>query len=153
MAEEQLIALQAVHGETSLSGIKASVNTGNDLLEIAEAMLAGEIANATSDYAAAVEHFSKAVRLQDQLRYMEPPDWLHSTRLYLGQALINAGQPDNAISVFERDLQLLQNNGWALRGLADALRVAGKPERATSVEMRFAEAWEHADIKLSGTHF
>ncbi|MDF1622115.1 tetratricopeptide repeat protein [Pseudohongiella nitratireducens] len=152
-AREELAALQSTRTSPGLSAIKASVNTASDLLGIAEAMLAGEIANAELDYDMAIKHFAHGVSLQEQLAYMEPPDWLQSTRLYLGQALINAGRPEDAVAVFERDLQLLQNNGWALRGLADALHAAEDPERAARIEVRFAEAWEDADISLPAAHF
>lgn len=146
-------ALQSLRESSTLSDIRVGVNSAEDLLALASAMLAGEIANAHAGYESAVEHFTKAVRLQDQLAYMEPPDWLHSTRLYLGQALTMAGRPKDAVAVFERDLQLLQGNGWALRGLADALRAAGEHERAAIVEVRFAEAWNDADIRLPAAHF
>ena len=152
-ARQALSTLQLLRGDPALAAIKASVNNGKDLLAIASAMLAGEIASAASDYDAAVEHFTQAVTWQDELAYMEPPDWLQSTRLYLGQALINAGRADDAVTVFERDLQFLQDNGWALRGLADALHAADEPERAARVEMHFAEVWSDADISLPSAHF
>lgn len=153
-ARQQLSALQLLLREDpALETIKASVNSGKDLLAIAAATLAGEIASAAADYEVAVKHFSQAVKWQDELAYMEPPDWLQSTRLYLGQALINAGRPDDAADVFERDLQFLKGNGWSLRGLADALHAANEPERAARVELRFAEVWSDADISLPSAHF
>jgi tetratricopeptide (TPR) repeat protein len=152
-AQIALMELQLLRESSTLSDIHVGVNSAKDLLSVAFAMLAGEIANARSDYAAAVEHFSQAVRLEDSLAYMQPPDWLQSARLYLGQALIRAGRPDDAISVFEQDLQRLQHNGWALRGLADALHAAEEHEQANRVEARFVQAWEDADISLPAAHF
>jgi tetratricopeptide (TPR) repeat protein len=153
-AQQALTALQSIRQSAAgLDTMRASVNTAEDLLAIAEHMLAGEIANAQQDYTAAVGHFEQAVALQDALRYMEPPDWLQSTRLFLGQALINAGQPDQAVSVFERDLLMLNENGWALQGLAQALERAGRSDEAEAVRERQAQAWADADVMLSAAHF
>ncbi|HBX37986.1 MAG TPA: hypothetical protein DEG76_12125, partial [Pseudohongiella sp.] len=153
-AQQALTALQSIRQSAAgLDTMRASVNTAEDLLAIAEHMLAGEIASAQEDFAAAVGHFEQAVALQDALRYMEPPDWLQSTRLFLGQALINAGQAEQAVSVFERDLLLLNNNGWALQGLAQALLLLGRHEEATAVQQRQAMAWADADVELTTAHF
>jgi tetratricopeptide (TPR) repeat protein len=154
MAERELAALSATRqNSTELGSMRANTNTAADLLVIAEHMLAGEIANARQDYASAVAHFEHAVDLQDKLRYMEPPDWLQSTRLFLGQALINAGRPADAVAVFERDLLMLNENGWALFGLALALEESGDAERATEIRRRQAQAWADADVQLTAAHF
>lgn len=154
MAQQELQALQAIRQNTpELSTMRANTNTAADLLEVAEHMLAGEIANAQQDYDNAIAHFEQAVTLQDQLRYMEPPDWLQSTRLFLGQALINAERYTDAIAVFERDLLLLNENGWALHGMAQALDGLGDDAAAAAMRERQARAWSDADVELSAAHF
>ena len=154
MAESELQALREIRQNTpALATMRANTNTAADLLEIADHMLAGEIDNAKQDYDSAINHFTQAVELQDKLRYMEPPDWLQSTRLFLGQALINAGRAEEAIAVFERDLLLLNENGWALHGLAQALEAAGDSTQAAEVRARQAEAWANADVELTAAHF
>ncbi|MBU2097589.1 MAG: hypothetical protein KKD00_02415, partial [Gammaproteobacteria bacterium] len=129
------------------------VNTTDNMLAIASHMLAGEIASAQQDYDTAISEFQQAVDLQDQLRYMEPPDWLQSTRLFLGQALLNAERFAEAQAVFERDLLLLNENGWALHGLAAALEGQGDSAGAAVVRERQAAAWADANVTLTAAHF
>jgi hypothetical protein len=44
-------------------------------------------------------------------------------------------------------------NGWALYGLAEALRAQGKAEAAKAIDADFRAAWQHADIKLISSRF
>ena len=85
---------------------------------------------------------------------MEPPDWLQSMRLFLGQAHLDAGEYNQAINVFERDLILLQENGWALSGLTKALEQMGETDEADMARERLIRAWENADVVLNeSAHF
>jgi tetratricopeptide (TPR) repeat protein len=152
-AQAEYDRLQTIRQNPELANWRASVNSTADMLTIASHMLAGEIANARSDYDAAIREFEQAVDLQDKLRYMEPPDWLQSTRLFLGQALINAGRYAEARAVFERDLIMLNENGWALQGLAAALEGLGEGAAASDVRERQAAAWSGANVQLMGAHF
>lgn len=152
-AQAEYDALQLTLQNPELATWRASVNATDDMLVIASHMLAGEIASAQQDYDTAVIEFEQAVDLQDQLRYMEPPDWLQSTRLFLGQALLNAERFAEAQAVFERDLLLLNENGWALNGLAAALEGQGDTEAADAVRERQAVAWADANVTLSAAHF
>jgi len=155
MAQSELEALQNIRQQSAaeLATMRANVNSAADMLAIAHHMLAGEIANARQDYAGAAEHFGQAVELQDQLRYMEPPDWLQSTRLFHGQALLNAGRPAEAQAVFERDLLMLNENGWALHGLAAALEAQADTTGAAAARERQQAAWSGADVELTAAHF
>ncbi len=119
-------------------------------LAIAEAALAGEIAFRQGKLDEAVMALTEAVRLEDDLRYMEPPDWLQPARHSLGAVLLSAGRVEEAERVYREDLERWPENGWALFGLAQALKQKGSTE-ATEVEARFAKAWEHADIRISAT--
>lgn len=145
--------LQVTRQNPDLANWRASVNSTADMLTIASHMLAGEIANAGRDYDTAILEFEQAVDLQDKLRYMEPPDWLQSTRLFLGQALLNAGRYAEARAVFERDLIMLNENGWALQGLAAALEGLGEGAAASEVRNRQIEAWSNANVQLINAHF
>jgi hypothetical protein len=42
-------------------------------------------------------------------------------------------------------------NGWALFGLARALRAQGKDDDAALTEQRFAKAWARADVTLTAS--
>lgn len=153
-AQAQYDAMQVVRNDPVLDSQRAAVNTTGDMLAIASYALAGEIASARGNHQEAINAFRQAVALQDALRYMEPPDWLQSMRLFLGQAHLDAGEYSQAINVFERDLVLLQNNGWALYGLTEALEQTGQTEEADLARLRLIEAWSDADVTLNGrAHF
>lgn len=145
--------MQVVRQNPALETQRASVNIASDMLAVASHALAGEIASSRSDYAAAIDQFGQAVALQDALRYMEPPDWLQSMRLFLGQAYLNAGQFAQAQNVFERDLVLLQENGWALYGLTEALERQGRTAAGDEARARLIRAWQDADVILTAAHF
>ena len=153
-AQAEYDALQALRDNPVLDSQRASVNTASDMLAIASHALAGEIASAQENYPEAIASFRQAVALQDALRYMEPPDWLQSMRLFLGQAHLDAGEYNQAINVFERDLILLQENGWALSGLTKALEQMGETDEADMARERLIRAWENADVVLNeSAHF
>ena len=69
----------------------------------------------------------------------------------LAAVLLEAGRPKEAETVYWEDLRRNPENGWALRGLADALRVQGRGEEAKVVEERFKTAWTRADFALTGS--
>lgn len=152
-AQAEFEAMQQTRNNDVLDTQRASVNTASDMLAIASHALAGEIASAQGDYESAVQSFRQAVALQDALRYMEPPDWLQSMRLFLGQAHLDAGDYNQAVNVFERDLVLLQENGWALYGLTEALEGLGETEEADLARERLLLAWQDADVTLGRAHF
>ncbi|MEX1033231.1 MAG: tetratricopeptide repeat protein [Cellvibrionaceae bacterium] len=147
-AESELAELKSAAANEIVKNQRASVNAATDLLQIAEYRLQGEIASARGNFDEAIAAFQAAVVIQDQLRYMEPPDWMHSTRLYLGQAYLEAGQYAQAEQVFREDLELLQENGWALYGLAQTLKAQDKRQEAESVQDRFEVAWAKADVEI-----
>jgi tetratricopeptide (TPR) repeat protein len=152
-AKRELAGLQAAMKDPLVQQQFASVNRAADLLAIAEAVLQGELAGAAGDQERAIEHFQNAVQWQDQLRYMEPPDWMQSTRLFLGQAHLKAGNHEQAEKVFREDLQLIYENGWALHGLTESLAAQGKADEAEAVRRRFEDAWSRSDVKLQAAHF
>jgi len=130
--------------------------SGNDypasqLLEIADALLTGEIALASEDLTAAVTQFERAVTLQDTLPYMEPPFWYYPTRQSLGIALLRAGRTADAERVYRRDLEQYPHNGWSTYGLIQSLEAQGKTAEAAEHRGHFAMMWSLADVELSAS--
>ncbi len=152
-AVRELSALEALLGDKSLDQPLFSPNTGRAILSIAPAVLRGEIAAARGDHAAAITSLEHAVRLEDALVYTEPAEWQAPPRLTLGALLLEAGRPAEAETVYWEDLRRNRDNGWALFGLAQALRAQGKDEQASIVEGRFAKAWARADVTLTSSRF
>jgi tetratricopeptide (TPR) repeat protein len=119
------------------------------LLEIADHLVAGEIAAADNDFGEAIDHFEKAVKVQDALPYTEPPFWYYPTRHSLGRALMLNGNAAKAEAVYREDLEQYPRNGWAMFGLVQSLEAQGKD--ATEAKEKFAFAWRGADVVLKGS--
>ncbi|MFN2378322.1 MAG: hypothetical protein ABR538_17465 [Candidatus Binatia bacterium] len=124
-------------------------NKGSDLLAVADRVLEGEISYREGKRDAAFASLKQAVVLEEALKYDEPPSWILPARHTLGAAYLDAGMPREAEKVFRSDLVHLPNNGWALYGLAKALRAQGKKAEAASTDKLFANAWEGADYEIT----
>jgi len=131
----------------------AAANPAPTILELSTRGLEGEILSAQGRHDEAVRAFEAAVRLQDTLKYVEPPDWGQSMRLYLGAALLKAGRAKQAELFYREDLRDFRTNGWTLIGLAQSLRAQGKSAAARKVEKEFERAWKNADVMLKASVF
>jgi tetratricopeptide (TPR) repeat protein len=102
--------------------------------EIAVAIVQGIIAEEENRLDKAIEWLSAAVKLEDQMIYDEPKDWLLPPRHYLASVLIKKGQFSEAADVLKKDLSFNPDNGWALTGLWVALQKQGKNKEAAEVK-------------------
>ncbi|RJP73042.1 MAG: hypothetical protein C4532_05095 [Candidatus Abyssobacteria bacterium SURF_17] len=153
-AAEELNNLKIMAADPSLEGQKVwDANSTADLLQIGVEVLAGELGAKQPDYESAIQHLARAVRLEDALIYIEPPDWHFPVRQSLGAVLLEAGRPAEAEQVYREDLRSNPENGWSLYGLAQSLRRQGKTDEAAQVEERFKSAWAYADVKLTSSRF
>jgi tetratricopeptide (TPR) repeat protein len=118
------------------------------VLSIAPEVLAGDIALARKQYERAISHYERAVRLEDGLVYTEPTEWHYPPRHALGVALLAAGRPAEAETVYWDDLRRFPDSGWALFGVVQALKAQNKTEQAAIVEARLKKAWARADVEL-----
>ncbi len=130
-----------------------SANSVGSVLVIGTEILAGEIAARNGDLDRAIAHLDRAVRLEDSLIYVEPPDWGLPPRHILGAVLLKAGRAAEAEVVYWEDLRRQPENGWALYGLMQALRAQNKREVAAIIEARFRRAWPNADVQLAASRF
>lgn len=133
--------------------LMAQVNLAKTLLEIASHDLAGEIAASEGKTDLAIRELRQAVKLQDGLRYMEPPPWFFPERHALGAVLLRAGRAKEAEAVYREDLARNPGNGWALHGLAQSLRAQKKTEQADEAEAKLREAWGRADVPLVSSRY
>jgi hypothetical protein len=127
--------------------------TANTLLTIAEEIVLGELAYAEGYTLEGLAHLERAVRLEDGLRYNEPPDWYFPVRHFLGAMLLDSGRPDEAEVVYGADLRKNPGNGYSLFGLKRALDQQDKVEDAREVSIRFERAWADASHKLTSSRF
>jgi tetratricopeptide (TPR) repeat protein len=123
-------------------------NAAIDVLAVSAPYLDGEIALRKGDRATAIAKLREAVRLEDALKYDEPPAWTVPSRHALGAILLDAERPAEAEAVYREDLEKYPENGWSLRGLASALEMRKKAAEAAKVEKRFEAAWARAEIEL-----
>jgi tetratricopeptide (TPR) repeat protein len=128
-----------------------AINNAHVVFDIADRMLAGEIAWARHDVDGAVSELQQAIALEDQLAYMEPPEWALPVRHALGAILLSAGRADEAEAVYRADLVQWPENGWSLHGLADCLERQGKTAEAADARARFDKAWGQADIQIGSS--
>ncbi len=126
---------------------------GKTALSIAVQALSGEIAVRRGDLATGITHFEEAVKIEDAGLYFEPPKWYYPVRHSLGAALLKAGRSVEAEKVYREDLRRFPENGWALFGLAQALRAQGRKDDAAAIEARFRNAWPDADVTLTASRF
>jgi len=150
-AEAALVELAAIEQlEPEVDEIfMGNVYPARDLLEIAKSLLRGEMAYRSGDAETAVLAFEGAVALQDALPYTEPPFWYYPTRQSLGAALLASDRVAEAQAVFEKDLAQYPMNGWAMFGLAEALRRQGDAAGAEKIRARFETVWQFADVSLA----
>jgi tetratricopeptide (TPR) repeat protein len=129
--------------------LQISINLGSRLLRVASQDLAGHIAVAEKRPDDAVKSLRAAIAVEDSLHYDEPPTFPWSIRPRLGAVLMSMGRAKEAEDAYRGDLRRHPENGWALRGLANALRAQKKDADAEAVEARFRKAWARADVTLS----
>jgi len=128
-----------------------AINPAKKVLDIAEHMLAGEIAFRQGKIDDSVSSLQKAVEIEDGLQYMEPPDWIQPVRHTLGAVLVSAGRFADAEKVYRDDLQRWPENGWSLYGLSKCLKERTAGAEAADVQRRFEKAWSRADTKIDAS--
>lgn len=151
---QELEKLKRIAADSSLMKVTIwDINTTFDLLQIAAAMLSGELAAQHRDFATAIKHLQRAVTLEDNLTYDEPPPWYTPARHNLGAVLLEAGRAVEAQKVYEADLQKYPENGWALFGLQQSLLAQKKNAEAAAAKKRLDQAWAGADVTLASSRF
>lgn len=121
------------------------------ICSLASAMIEGEILIREGKTEEGLSKLREAVKLEDALRYDEPPAWMIPARHSLGANLLRAGKAAEAEPVYRDDLAKLPNNGWSLLGISQALRALGKTEEAATYQAKFQQAWAKADVKIKSS--
>jgi tetratricopeptide (TPR) repeat protein len=117
--------------------------------KIAAAVLRATIARAHGDRPGEIAALERAVKLQDDDGYSEPPTFYYPVRESLGGALLRAGRAADAERVLRACLVKNPLDPRALFGLAEALERQGHSDEAARVRDTFREAWKHADAPLT----
>lgn len=135
-------------------------NSAINILGVAEAMLAGELAYHQGHHTEAFEHLRRGVSLDDDLEYSEPWVWMHPPRHALAALLLEQGHYEEAEEHYRTDLGLnnrLQrcaqhpDNVWALHGLVECLRQRGDALELSRFEPRLAQGIQLTDIPVKSS--
>jgi tetratricopeptide (TPR) repeat protein len=148
-AEAARSELDAVIAVSDYARYDADAIPAKAIAELGLTLLDAEIARAKGDRALEVTQFRAAYAQMKNLPYTEPPWWHQPVAHLLGAALMDNHQPAEAEAVYRESLKTYRGDGWALFGLAQALRAQGKD--AADVDREFAAAWIRADVKLTSS--
>lgn len=137
-------------------------NTVVDLLEIAEAMMDGELEYRRGNHDIAFAHLRRSVELDDALPYDEPWGWMQPTRHALGALLMEQRRFEEAETVYRADLGLDStlsracrhpNNLWSLHGLHECLVRRGETVEAKLIKLQLDQAQARADVTIHASCF
>ncbi|NET17016.1 MAG: hypothetical protein F6K08_31485, partial [Okeania sp. SIO1H6] len=138
---------------SEFSALETANVPATNLISIANHLLMAKMAYLKDKNEEMISEYQTAVKLQDNLPYMEPPYWYYPVRQSLGAALLKLNREKEAEVVYRQDLKQHPNNGWSLYGLAKSLLAQGKQKEAAEVKQEFEKAWLAADIKLTTSEF
>lgn len=124
-------------------------NKASQILAIAEVSLESKLAETEGNFDQAVRSLQKAVVIQDNLRYNEPPDWFYPIREALGGVYLRMNKPQEAEIIFRQELKRHPQNGRALFGLKESLKAQSRTSDSYWVNEEFQKAWQYSNISLS----
>ena len=151
-AKAQLIELENLAASVAAEG-DAGLDRLKHVLAVATPNVRARIALAEGNADKAINLLREAVAKEDQLAYSEPAHWFFPTRHVLGAVLIKAGRASEAETIYRDDLTRHPNNGWALYGLTQSLRIPGRLGEALVAQDQFDRAWKYADVVLTASAF
>jgi tetratricopeptide (TPR) repeat protein len=134
-------AIAALAREADFSLLKASGVPGQEVMNLAQSVIQGRIAQAQGNFTAAIDHFQQAAAIQDRLPYMEPPYWYYPVRQTLAAVLLQAGRLQDAEDQFMRALKRAPANGWSYYGLSQVYKARGDASAAGQAEAELAKTW------------
>jgi tetratricopeptide (TPR) repeat protein len=162
------LANEALAGRVLHNNAMYDASGGPCILEVQRALLSGEIeyrkaaqkksADGSADFTVAYDHLRRSVDLSLNLKYNEPWGQMMPVRHALGALLLEQGEVDEALVVFQDDLKLWKNNMWGLLGLKQCLEAQQKGGADVTAALAeataaFKEASKHADSVPEKTCF
>ncbi len=144
---------QVLEGNERLKIKMGAFNTAYAGGEIARAMLSGIIAEEKNNLDEAIRWLSEAVKLEDQLIYNEPRDWLLPTRQFLAAVYLKAGRLKEAETMLREDLRINPDNGWALIGLWITLNKKGSKKEAVTIKKALESLGNQKDFNKNSPVF
>src|SRR5687768_1072248 len=129
-------------GDSALAGDYGSTNYAMGL-SVANAILARN----SGDLTKAIELLQAAGDVEAKTSPTGPP-YLPPALEMLGNALLQAGRPEDAVAAFSKELEIRRNRSESLLGLARARLAAGDSKGAVEAYSKLLVNWKHADPDL-----
>lgn len=148
---EAKMFLQAVDDVAHTTTETLRFHPATQILGTLAYILQGEILRTSDDLTGSIESFKQAVAVEDQMGFDEPEPLPFAARHWLGAALLDAGQYEEAAKVFQEELADHPHNGWSLYGLQSAL--AGQGINKQNIDTDLEKSWARADIWLRSSRF
>ena len=135
-------------------------NPTTAVLDVAAAMLNGELEYHAGNHELGYTHLREACRLSDNLAYAEPWPWMHPPRHALGALLLEQGHVEEAMSHYRDDLGIgdalprshqHRDNIWALHGYLECLKKLEIDDQLVSFQEKLQEAMQTADISVESS--
>jgi tetratricopeptide (TPR) repeat protein len=127
-------------------------NACEAILEIVTPMIEGEILVTEGKIESGINQLRAAIKMEEALKYDEPPGWLIPVRHSLGAVLMKQRRFAEAEQVYRDDLRRLRGNGWSLVGLAESLRKQKKnPDEVGRIHAKFEKVWAKADLMITSS--
>lgn len=111
---------------------------------IARAHIAAFAAKVRGDRDQYIAHLREAASADENVMHSGPPS-VYPAHELLGNALLEAGRPQEAIAAYHKGLELMPNRSATLLGLARAQRAAGNRDAAAKTYARLRANWHAAD--------
>jgi tetratricopeptide (TPR) repeat protein len=124
-------------------------NKSADILALAAATLDAQLAWARGEKEPSIREWRRAVKLEANIQYDEPPAWFYPVRQSLAAALLRSGRTKEAEAVFRFAIGKQPRDGRLLFGLWQSLTAQKRGSEAALVEQQFNAAWKDATVKLS----
>jgi tetratricopeptide (TPR) repeat protein len=135
-------------------------NTCQDILQVAAAMLDGELEYRRGHHDAAFAALRRSIALDDGLPYDEPWGWMQPARHAYGALLLEQDRVEEAEAVYRADLGLdgtlaracqHPGNVWSLHGYHECLTRLGKHEQAAIIGQQLTIAAARADVPVTAS--
>ncbi|KAI0878220.1 TPR domain protein [Hypoxylon argillaceum] len=137
-------------------------NKCTDILQVAEAMLDGELEYRRGNYDSAFARLREASKLSYALPYDEPWGWMQPPSHALGALLAEQGRYSEALEIYEEDLGYSDSlpralrhpkNVWALHGYHECLVKLGHLDKAVTIQGELDSAAKNADVPIKASCF
>lgn len=132
------------------------------VLEVAKAMLDGELEYRRGNYEVAFQHLRDAIDRDDALVYAEPWPWMLPTRHAYAALLLEQGRIEEATKAYVEDLgfddtlpraRWHPNNVWALHGYHECLVKLNRMDEAKIIKQQLTLAIAVADVPIKASCF